>query len=1190
VNVQPSFVPTRRALRAAVAAALGAASLAAELPAQGTVRPSTPRDAARAARGARRPLQAVTPLAADYDSLAFANLKWREIGPFRGGRSVAVAGSASRPMEYYMGTTGGGVYKTTDGGMTWGPVTDRYFGGTIGAIAVSESNPDVVYVGGGEFPIRGNVSHGEGVWKSTDAGKTWTSLGLKQTYQISRVRVHPKNPDVVYVAAQGHVFGPNPDRGVFRSKDGGKTWQKVLFRNDSTGAADLAMDPQNPNVLYAGFWQAGRKPWQLISGGPGSGLFKSTDGGDHWTEITRNKGLPAQGPIGNVGLTVSPAKAGRLWAIIEHDSGGVFRSDDAGATWTRVNGERKLRQRAWYYTKIHADSKDSNTVYVNNVSFHRSTDGGKTFKAIRAPHGDSHDFWIAPNDNQRMIEGNDGGANVSFNAGKTWTDQDYATAQFYHVTTTNHFPYRVCGAQQDNSTLCGASRSPGGIAMSDWYDAGGGESGYIAVRPDEPDIMYAGSYGGFLTRKDARTGIERDVNPWPMNPMGHSAGDVKYRFQWTYPIVLSPHDPKTMYVGSSVIFRSTNEGQSYAAISPDLTRNDPATLGPSGGPITKDQTSVEYYATVFAIAESPVTRGVIWAGSDDGLVHVSRDNAKTWQKVTPPDLPEWARISIIEASHHAPGTAYVAANRYQLDDHAPYLYKTTDYGKSWTKIVAGIAPDHFTRVIREDPEKPGLLYAGTERGVYVSFDDGGRWQPLRMVPSALRGTAPPAPAADGPGAKSGDTRFTEGLLPVVPIHDLAVKEGDLVAGTHGRSFWVLDDLSPLRQLSPALAAKPAHLFAPRDAYRVNWNGGNPAATRPTGANPPSGAVVHYWLKDANREVTLAFLDAAGKEIRTFTSRQDSLSARDSVRKDSVKVARTDSLRRTGLSADSIKSLEKRSEESAAGGGGGGGGEEDEDGPRRTPRPPRVPNRAGMNSFVWNLRYPDASSFDNMILWAGGTQGPVAPPGTYAVRMTVQGQAPQTQRFTVKKDPRTEATPAELAEQFAFLIRIRDRVSEANDAVKTIRNVKAQITERSAKVPAAQQGLFKGSADSLAARLSLVEGEIYQVRNQSGQDPLNYPIKLNNKISALAGVVGGTDARPTSQSYEVFRVLSADLETQLTAMRAAMTELLPKVNAALAAAGLPAIVPRAVDVPTPQVAASEEEDEAEEEEAGEERRW
>ena len=1187
MNVQPSPVPARRALRRALVATLGACVLAAELPAQGTVRPSTPRDAARAARGARRPLQAVTPLAADYDSLAFANLKWREIGPFRGGRSVAVAGSASRPMEYYMGTTGGGVYKTTDGGMTWGPVTDRYFGGTIGAIAVSESNPDVVYVGGGEFPIRGNVSHGEGVWKSTDAGKTWTSLGLKQTYQISRVRVHPKNPDVVYVAAQGHVFGPNPDRGVFRSKDGGKTWQKVLFRNDSTGASDLAMDPSNPNVLYAAFWQAGRKPWQLVSGGPGSGIFKTTDGGDHWTEITRNKGLPQQGLLGNIGISVSGAKPSRVWAIIEHDSGGVFRSDDGGATWTRTNSERKLRQRAWYYTKIHADSKDTNVVYVNNVSFHKSTDGGKTFKAIRAPHGDSHDFWVAPNDNQRMIEANDGGANVSFNGGKAWTDQDYATAQFYHVTTTDHFPYRVCGAQQDNSTLCGPSRNQGGISMADWEDAGGGESGYIATRPDTPDIVYAGSYGGFLTRKDLRTQLERNVNPWPMNPMGHSARDLKYRFQWTFPIVVSPHDPNTMYVAANVLFKTTNEGQSYTVISPDLTRHDSATLGPSGGPITKDQTSVEYYGTIFTVAESPVTRGVIWTGSDDGLIRLTRDGGKTWANVTPKDLPQWTRISIIEASPHAAGTAYVAANRYQLDDFAPYLYKTTDYGRTWTKIVNGITANEFTHVLREDPERPGLLYAGTERGVWVSFDDGANWQTLRMMRPGAAGAAAVAAGGrareakgDAKGGAKGDTRYTEGNLPLVPIHDLAVKEGDLVVATHGRSFWILDDLSALRQVTPAVVQKPAHLFAPRDAYRAGWGGGRPTAQRPTGQNPPSGAAVYYWLASANQDVTMDFLDASGKVIRSFTSKQDSLSARDSVRKDSVKAAQGDSLRRLGLSADSVTKLQAAQGEGVGESATGGEEEDDEDRPRRTPRPPRVSNKAGLNRFVWNMRYPDASSFDNMILWAGGTQGPVAPPGTYSVRMIVAGQAPQTRSFKLLKDPRAKATQAELAEQFAFLVKIRDRVSEANDAVKTIRNVKAQLADREkqlGRLPEAQRSAFTQVAQPMRERLGAAEGEVYQVQNRSGQDPLNYPIKLNNKISALAGVVASADARPTAQSYEVFEILSKQLDEQLATMRSTMSDMLPKVNAALTAAGLKTIVPSTAELRTgEEVAASGEE--------------
>jgi photosystem II stability/assembly factor-like uncharacterized protein len=616
--------------------------------------------------------------AASYDSAAFAALKWREIGPFRGGRSVAVAGSAARPQEYYFGTTGGGVFKTVDGGMTWAPVTDNYFGGSIGWIDISASNPDIVYVGTGEYPIRGNVSLGDGVFKSTDAGKTWKPAGLGDSHQISRVRIHPTDPNTVYVAAMGHVWGPNRERGIFKTTDGGTTWRNVLFRNDSTGASELVLDPSNPSVMYAGLWQANRTPWKLVSGGAGSGLFKSTDAGEHWTEITHNAGLPA-GILGNIGITVSGAKPSRVWALIEADSGGVFRSDDGGATWIRTNNDRRLRQRAWYYTRIIADPKDSNTVYALNTGMYRSTDGGKTFRPISVPHGDNHDLWIASNDPQRMINANDGGANVSFNGGRTWTEQDQATAQFYHVVTTNHFPYRVCGAQQDNSTMCGPSRSDGGIDISNWYDVGGGESGYIAVRPDSPSIVYAGSYGGYLTRFDENTRFMRNVNPWPDNPMGHDAADARYRFQWTFPIVISPNDPKTLYVGSSVVFKSTNNGQSFTAISPDLTRHDPATLGASGGPITKDQTSVEYYATVFTIAESPRKAGVIWAGSDDGLVHVTQNAGKTWTNVTPPGLPHFARISLIEASPNSAGTAYVAANNYQMDDLHPYIYRTRDF-------------------------------------------------------------------------------------------------------------------------------------------------------------------------------------------------------------------------------------------------------------------------------------------------------------------------------------------------------------------------------------------------------------------------------------------------------------------------------------------------------------------------------
>ncbi len=1047
-------------------------------------------------------------------------MRWREIGPYRGGRSVAVAGSAARPMEYYFGTTGGGVFKTTDGGMTWAPVTDKYFGGTIGAIAVSESNPDIVYVGTGESPIRGNVSHGDGIFKTTDAGKTWQYVGLAESQQTGRVRIDPKNPDIVYVSALGHVFGPNPERGVFKTVDGGKTWKKVLFRSDSAGAFDLILDPSNSDIVYATIWHAYRTPWKLVSGGTQSGIFKSTDGGEHWSDITRNAGLPS-GVIGKVGIAVSPAKPNRVWALVEADSGGVFRSDDGGATWTRTNSERNLRQRAWYYTQIYADPKDAETVYALNTGMYRSTNGGKTFRGIQVPHGDNHDLWIASNDPQRMIEANDGGANVSFNGGRTWTEEDQATAQFYHVVTTNHFPYRVCGAQQDNSTLCGPSRSNGGIDIGDWYAVGGGESGYIAVRPDNPEIVYAGSYGGYLSRYDHRTGAERDVNPWPDNPMGHDAADPKYRFQWTYPIVISPHDPNTLYVGSSVIFKSTNDGQSFAPISPDLTRHDPRTLGSSGGPITKDQTSVEYYGTVFTIAESPEKAGVIWAGSDDGLVNVTRDAGKNWTNVTPKGIPEWSRISIIEASHFSPGTAYVASNHYQMDDMRPYIYKTTDYGATWRLITNGIPASEFVRVVREDPERAGLLYAGTERGVWVSFDNGANWQTLRRN------------------------------LPIVPIHDLAVKEGDLIAATHGRSFWILDDLSALRQMSPTIVSSQAHLFKSRNVYRAGFGGGGgtgAAGGHPTGQNPASGAAIYYWLKSPRQVVTMDLLDAKGAVIRTFTSNQDATVAADSVRSDSVRRARSDSLRKAGVKEDTTQRTEARGEEAPP-----------DDTPRRAPPPARVSNKAGLNTFSWNLRYPDAVTFQNLIMWAAGTQGPVAVPGAYSVRMTVAGQPAQTQRFTMVKDPRSTASQTALEDQFAFLIAVRDKTSEANNAVRKIRNVKSQLNDRASKMPAAQKAAFKAKADAFASQLSAVESEIYQVKNQSGQDPLNYPIKLNNKIAALSGVAASADARPTDQTREVFKILSAQLDAQLARLNTAMQGL-SSINADLKSAGLPEIVP------------------------------
>ncbi len=1036
---------------------------------------------------------ASTLLAAPFDTLALGATRWREIGPFRGGRSSAVAGSDARPLEYWMGTTGGGVFKTVNGGKSWQPMSDKYFGGTIGYIGVAPSNPDVVYVGGGEYPLRGNVSHGDGVWKTIDGGKTWTMLGLADTRQISRVIVHPTNPDLVYVAALGHVWGPNPERGVYRTNDGGKSWKKVLFRNDSTGVGDLTMDPKNPNVLYAGFWQVYRKPWTLESGGKGSGLFKSTDGGDTWTEITRNTGLPA-GMWGNIGISVSGANSQRIYANIEADEGGIFRSDDGGATWIRTNSERKLRQRAWYYSKVHADTKNADVVYVNNVSFQVSRDGGKTFTNINPPHGDSHDAWISSTDANRLIEGDDGGASISTDGAKTWTDQTFATAQFYHVTTTNHFPYRICGAQQDNSTLCGPSRKTGGIQISDWLDAGGGESGFIAALPNEPDVVFAGSYGGLLTRKDLRNGLERNVNPWPLNPMGHDAKDSKYRMQWTFPIVVSPHDAKTLYVGSNVLFKTTNEGDSYEVISPDLSRNDPRTLGPSGGPITKDQTSVEYYGTVFAIAESPVTKGVIWGGTDDGLVQLTRDAGKSWTNVTPPLLKEreWARISIIEASRFNPAVAYIAANRFQMDDNEPYLFKTADYGKTWTRIdqagkTNGIPSGEFTRVIREDEERRGLLFAGTERGVYASLDDGATWFSLRRN------------------------------LPIVPVHDLAIRDGDLIAATHGRSFWIIDDLSALRQLSTDALSKGAHLFTPRATYRITWQGGfgggGGGGGASVGANPPAGAIVNYWLKQPAKKLTLEFRDSTGRTIRSFTN--DTATA----------VAPT------------------------AGRGGRGGGD-GEGGFGGTPPEPKASNKTGMNTFAWNLREPDATRFDGMIYWAGGTNGPLIIPGTYTARLIVDGGAPLDTKFIVKKDPRTKATQADLIAQYKLLMQVRDRTTDANDAVRTVRYVRAQLADRMKDMNAADSAKFKPLAAALDAKITEVEAQVYQVKNQSGQDPLNYPIKVNNQIAALSGVIASTEAKPTKQSQVVFDILNKELEVYLVELRKAWKELLPPVDAFL----------------------------------------
>jgi photosystem II stability/assembly factor-like uncharacterized protein len=990
----------------------------------------------------------------------FAGLRWRSIGPNRGGRSQAAAGSASRPLEYYFGATGGGIWKTTDAGTTWRPVSDKQIRtSSPGAIQIAASNPDVVYAGMGETELRGNVIQGDGVYKTTDAGKTWTSMGLEKTSTVSRIRIHPANPDIVFVAALGNPYGANPERGVFRSKDGGKTWERVLFRDDKTGAVDLVMDPKNPDVLYATLWEVFRTPHSLSSGGPGGGLFKTTDGGTTWTELTKNAGLPA--PIwGKAGIAVSGADSNRLFAIIEAKDGGIFMSDDAGATWKLINDDRRIRQRAFYYTRIYGDPKAKDTFYVLNTGLYRSVDVGKTLRGIQVPHGDNHDLWIAPDDPKRMINANDGGGNVSFNGGETWTGQRYPTGQFYNVFTTAHVPYQVCGAQQDNSTACIPSNGTG----DELYDVGGGESGYIAPDPRDTSVFYAGSYGGLLTRVNRRTGEERAINVWPDNPMGHASGDMTERFQWTFPIVIAPTDPATLYVTSQHVWKSTNEGQSWQKISPDLSRHDPSTMGDSGGPITLDQTGVETYAVVFALAPSPIDGKVIWAGSDDGLVHVTRDGGQNWTKVTPPGLPDFARISLIEASPHNAGTAYVAANRYQRADRAPYVYRTADYGATWTKIVTGVRPDDFARVIEEDPKRKGLLFLGTETGIYVSFDDGNVWQPFSLD------------------------------LPVTPVHGVIVKNDDLVIGTHGRGFYVMDNINVLRQIGKETTNDAVVLFKPGDATR----------------SVSRGVAVDYFLKQPAEKITIEFLDPQGKVIKAFT----------------------------GTPAPATPPPAPSPEEGFR------------------PPPPQPAVKQGLNRFVWDTRYPDAKDFKGLIMWAGSVRGPAAPPGQYQVRLTVGDQV-KTQPFALLRNPMGSATEEDLSEQFVLASQIGGKVTTANATVLRIRDLKDQIADRVTK---ANDPKVKAAGDALIEKLTAVEGEIYQYRNRSGQDPLNFPIKLNNKLAALQGIVESGDYRPTDQSKAVFKELSAQLDAQLAKFDTLIRVDLTAFNQMVVKKKLPAIIP------------------------------
>jgi photosystem II stability/assembly factor-like uncharacterized protein len=1007
-------------------------------------------------------------------------LKLRQIGPFRGGRVGAVAGVPGQPFVYYFGGTGGGVFKTVNGGHTWQPATDGQINfGSIGSIAVAPSDANVIYVGTGESTIRGNASHGDGVYKSTDAGKTWTHVGLEETQQIGQICIDPKNPDLVYVAAMGHMAGLNPERGVFRSKDGGKTWQKVLFKSESAGAVDLAMDPSNPRVLYAAIWQVVRKPWTFESGGPDGGIWKSTDGGDNWKELTHSPGLP-KGVLGRIGVTVSPANPDRIWALIEAQEGGVFRSDDAGATWTKLNGDSSIRQRAWYYSQIFADPKSENTVYAVNTSFFRSTDGGKTFSRIRNQHGDNHDLWIAPEDPNRFIESSDGGAQITFDGGKSWSTEDnQPTGQFYRVAVDNDFPFHIYGAQQDNSTVAILSRANGNaITERDWHDVGGGESGWIAPDPLDSNFVYAGSYDGLLTRLDTKNGTMRDVNAWPDNPMGSGVEAMKYRFQWSFPLLFSPHNPKRLYAGSNVLLATTDEGQHWLAMSPDLTRNDKSKQGPSGGAITKDNTAVEYYDTIFTVDESPLKAGLIWVGSDDGLINLTTDDGKTWQNVTPKDAPEWIRINCIAASPFDPGTAYIAATMYLSDDFRPFLWKTTDYGKSWKKIVDGIPANDFTRAIRPDPNQKGLLFAGTESHLYISYNDGDKWLPFQLN------------------------------LPEVPVTDITFqkRDDDMILATQGRGFYVLDDMPLVRALDPSKFHKddPIKLFPVKTVLRIPGAGefGN---RNPTAGQNPADGVFYYFLKDKPKdEVKLRILTAAGKLVREISSKPPA-----------------------------------HPDEPG----------DDDDGPHNS----LLPSKEGLNRYVWDLRYEKATGFPGLLMWGGSLDGPLAIPGDYRVELVVDGKT-QSENFTMVKDPRVPTTPEQFEQELALGLTIRDRVSEANSAVIRIRAAKDQLKPYLASA----DEKVKSNAKQLTDQLSAIEENIYQTKLHADEDALNYPIRLNNKIAAVGGVVELSDIAPTAQAVEVFDELSGKLQIELDHLHQVETTSIQDFNKLVQTQNIPAI--------------------------------
>ena len=1014
------------------------------------------------ALGAPRDASAEAFAPALYDAI-----EYRLVGPYRGGRSATVTGVPGDRSTYYFGSVGGGVWKTTDGGAKWRNVSDGFFGGSVGAVAVSESDPNVLYVGLGEKTIRGNVSSNFGVWKSTDAGKNWRFIGLEDTRHIGRIRVHPTNPDIVYVAAMGDLWQSSDARGVYKSTDGGETWHRVLFANQDAGAVDLVLQPGNARILYASTWNVRRTPHSLSSGGPGSDLWKSTDAGETWEKLTDLPGLPSA-PRGIIGVTVSPANPERVWAIIEAEDGGVFRSDDAGESWKKLNSDRALRSRAWYYTRVIADSQNENRVYVMNVSYGVSEDGGKTFSLHRAPHGDHHDLWIDPEDNARMIIADDGGAQVSTDAGASWTTyHNQPTAQFYRIATDEHFPYRIYGAQQDNSSIRIAHRGSNGAAITerDWEVTAGGESAYHAVDPTNPDVVYGGNYKGYLYRFDHGNGQRRSVNVWPLNPAGSGVEVMKYRFNWNFPTFFSHHDPKRLYAFSHRVHVSTTEGQNWDTISPDLTRAIPETLVSSGGPITQDNTGVEYYATILTANESPLEAGVLWTGSDDGLLHVTRDDGQTWQNVTPRGAPERIMWNSIDVHPTQAGGAYVAGTLYKAGDFTPYLYRTADYGRSWTRITNGIDPLHFTRVVRADPDRAGLLYAGTEYGMYVSFDDGEHWQSFQLN------------------------------LPEVPITDLQVRDRNLIVATQGRSFWIIDDLSPLHQLENFVAEADFHLFQPKPSYRMRSGRGRRDPLL-EGQNHPAGVMFYFNVDGDAREgdgVRLEILEADGTLVKRFASDAE--------------------------------------------------GDE-----------PSLDVDAGANLFVWDMRYPDALSFDGLILYSSNTRGPLAVPGTYRARLSI-GNDSVEQTFEILPDPRIDSSIADLQAQFDFLIAVRDKLSEAHQAVIDVRTVRADLDYLEGKLDEAAPQSLREAIALLRHEMTIIENNIHETRNEAYQDPLNFGIKLNNRLAYLATHEAAGDFPPTDQAVAYQAEVSAQIDAEIAALDALFEDRIPDINRLLGVQGV-----------------------------------